>query len=95
MSIKLINRYECKCDRPKCGHTWVTRAETLPKVCPECKREDWNTESSLNEPLTETGRESMLNTLRAHITAGRRPFAMSLENTVTPEDWQWLMSRIS
>ena len=32
---------ELTCDR--CGHTWKPRYDTLPKVCPACKRIDWNT----------------------------------------------------
>ena len=44
MSAKKITRtvYECKCDRPACGHTWTTKGETLPKTCPDCKGLNWN-----------------------------------------------------
>jgi hypothetical protein len=28
------------CDR--CGHIWRPRYAKLPKVCPQCKRTDWN-----------------------------------------------------
>ena len=31
---------ELTCDR--CGHRWKPRYDSLPKVCPECKRTDWN-----------------------------------------------------
>ena len=31
---------ELQCDR--CGHRWKPRYGNLPKVCPECKRTDWN-----------------------------------------------------
>lgn len=30
-----------KCER--CGHEWAPRLGRPPKVCPECKRTDWNT----------------------------------------------------
>ena len=38
----------------KCGHTWYPRAPRLPKVCPECKRFDWNKKMAADEckPLT-------------------------------------------
>jgi len=26
----------------QCGHTWLKRREQDPKVCPKCKRTDWN-----------------------------------------------------
>jgi Zn finger protein HypA/HybF involved in hydrogenase expression len=29
-----------KCTR--CNHEWFPRATRLPKVCPVCKRTDWN-----------------------------------------------------
>lgn len=25
-----------------CGWSWKQRSDTPPKVCPECKRKDWN-----------------------------------------------------
>jgi len=37
MEIKLP-KLKCK----KCGHTWIPRNPKLPKVCPVCKRVDWN-----------------------------------------------------
>lgn len=27
----------------RCGHTWYVRRPKLPKVCPKCKRSDWQT----------------------------------------------------
>jgi predicted Zn-ribbon and HTH transcriptional regulator len=27
-----------------CGHEWERRREQLPKVCPRCKRRNWNEE---------------------------------------------------
>ena len=35
----LINKYK-KC--LKCGHQWLTDLDRDPKVCPRCKRYDWN-----------------------------------------------------
>lgn len=32
------NENKCR----KCGHKWVQRGKTAPKVCPTCKTEKWN-----------------------------------------------------
>jgi len=40
MSKKEIKVYECKCER--CGHSWITRSEDVPVVCPKCKSPYWN-----------------------------------------------------
>ncbi len=31
-----------KCLNPKCNHEWHPRTPERPKVCPICKREDWD-----------------------------------------------------
>lgn len=31
-----------KCLWWDCGHEWTPRTDNLPKVCPKCKRYDWN-----------------------------------------------------
>lgn len=33
-----ITKYKCE----RCGHIWIPRNKGKPKVCPECKRMDWN-----------------------------------------------------
>ena len=38
--ITKTERLNCVCDR--CGHKWTTRGERPPKVCPRCKKTDWN-----------------------------------------------------
>ncbi len=40
MAKKEKKVYECKCER--CGHSWITRSEELPIVCPKCKSPYWN-----------------------------------------------------
>jgi len=40
MAKKEIKVYECKCER--CGHSWITRTEEIPVVCPKCKSPYWN-----------------------------------------------------
>ncbi len=40
MANKEIKVYECQCER--CKHTWITRSEELPIVCPNCKSPYWN-----------------------------------------------------
>ena len=37
---KEVNVYECKCER--CKHSWITRKDILPIVCPKCKSPYWN-----------------------------------------------------
>ena len=29
-----------KCER--CGHEWQSRSRRKPKICPTCKRDNWN-----------------------------------------------------
>jgi len=36
--LKLVELLKCL----HCKHTWFPRHNKLPKVCPECKRYDWN-----------------------------------------------------
>lgn len=33
-----------KCLNPKCLHEWYPRTPKKPKVCPSCKRIDWDKE---------------------------------------------------
>lgn len=30
----------------RCGHEWYPRHPKAPKVCPQCKRTDWQTEKA-------------------------------------------------
>ncbi len=34
-----ITAYQCRC---RCGHTWVSKAEERPRVCPKCKSPNWD-----------------------------------------------------
>lgn len=36
----LVQTLQCK----RCRWSWYPRAENPPKVCPKCKRVDWNEE---------------------------------------------------
>jgi hypothetical protein len=29
----------CRC---RCGHEWLTRGRSLPRVCPKCKSPNWD-----------------------------------------------------
>ena len=40
MSIEKITVLKCKCER--CSHSWITRSEEMPKVCPKCKSPYWD-----------------------------------------------------
>ena len=40
MGIEEITVKKCKCER--CRHNWITRSNTLPKVCPKCKSPYWD-----------------------------------------------------
>ena len=46
------------------------------------------------EPLTREGRESTLKTFTGYIEKGQKDFLMSLEDTYTKEDWEWIMNQI-
>jgi hypothetical protein len=52
------------------------------------------TEAYQPEPLTEEGRESTLKTFIGYIEKGQKEFLMSLQDTYTKEDWDFLMKEI-
>ncbi len=39
-----------KCNR--CGHTWILRSSTLPRVCPNCKSPYWNSDSEYKQEIS-------------------------------------------
>jgi predicted nucleic acid-binding Zn-ribbon protein len=43
----LVKVLECTCK--ECAHYWITETEQLPKNCPKCKTEDWNTAWKVEE----------------------------------------------
>ena len=43
------NLIELRCNR--CGHTWNPRGSSKPKVCPSCKRTDWDEEKPIYPQL--------------------------------------------
>jgi len=40
MAVKTITVKQFTCEG--CGHSWQPRRGRAPKVCPVCKRQDWN-----------------------------------------------------
>ncbi len=46
------------------------------------------------EPLSKKGRETVLATMSGYIEKGQSEFVMSLEETYTAEDWDWLMKNL-
>ncbi len=40
MAVKKITVTQYTCEH--CRHVWQPRAKAAPKVCPNCKRRDWN-----------------------------------------------------
>jgi hypothetical protein len=46
------------------------------------------------EPLTEQGRKTVLKTMREYLEKGQREFVLSLQDTYTTEDWQWLSEKL-
>lgn len=40
MKRKKITLTVLQCQRESCGHEWIPRSTTPPRVCPKCKR-DW------------------------------------------------------
>ncbi len=46
------------------------------------------------EPLTEQGRETVLKTMSGYIDKGQKEFVMSLKDTYTTDDWDWLTKQL-
>ena len=46
------------------------------------------------EPLTEQGRTTVLKTMRDYLGQGQHDFVMSLQDSYTTEDWQWLSKNL-
>lgn len=40
MAERIVKVIEYTCER--CGYIWQPRGKAEPKVCPKCKRYDWN-----------------------------------------------------
>ena len=38
---KVEKEKECECECKLCGYKWEPRVDS-PRVCPRCKRHDWN-----------------------------------------------------
>ena len=47
------------------------------------------------EPLTKEGRESTKKTFAGYIEKGQKDFLLSLEDTYTKEDWEWIKSELN
>lgn len=41
-----VTQYTCQ----KCKHKWIPRMGKKPKVCPECKRDDWDKPKKVGAP---------------------------------------------
>lgn len=37
-----VDRWRCTCDREKCGGTWISETEEVPRRCAKCGREHWD-----------------------------------------------------
>ncbi len=46
------------------------------------------------EPLTEQAKATVLKTMREYLKKGQREFILSLQDTYTAEDWQWLSENL-
>ena len=33
--------YQCRCQRPTCGHVWISINTSMPVVCPKCRSMEW------------------------------------------------------
>jgi len=47
-----------KCGHPDCRHEWIPRSTKKPKVCPKCKRYNWDkspgeVENEVNKPAQQ------------------------------------------
>lgn len=61
----------------RCGHDWVRRAGRDPKVCPRCKRRDWESlAEDINLPPWRYGKEEITDarTYRSWIKMRQRCF---------------------
>jgi hypothetical protein len=47
------------------------------------------------EPLTEPGKKTVLKTMQEYLRHGQHEFVMSLQDSYTAEDWQWLSKNLS
>ena len=46
------------------------------------------------EPLIAEGRETVMRTMNDYIEKGEKEFVMSLQDSYTAEDWDWLMENV-
>jgi predicted Zn-ribbon and HTH transcriptional regulator len=49
----LVRELDCK----RCGHKWYPRRPKAPKVCPECKRDDWQTAPKVTKSVTSSDKD--------------------------------------
>lgn len=42
ITVMNIKVWDCGCE--KCGHSWVSKNEIVPRLCPSCHRSTWNTQ---------------------------------------------------
>ena len=64
------------------------------KVGEQAGEINYEAEEFIAEPLAETGRETVLKTMREYISKGQAEFVMSLRETYTKEDWDWLENNL-
>lgn len=85
-----------------CGHSWIPRSDQLPKVCPKCKRTEWNNPKILDAacwycgnpanttdhliPRASGGGDGDENTVRACWPCNRQKSDLSLE------EWRAVMA---
>ena len=49
-----------------CGHKWISRLEQIPRVCPRCKRYEWNEQNcnKIQARVPEQLTEAQINTAK-------------------------------
>lgn len=59
ITAKQITVYECVCD--KCGRSWQTRNDSIPKVCSYCKSVNWNNSNTNTHSLNNDSIKQITN----------------------------------
>jgi hypothetical protein len=72
--------------KPKTGNS-----SKMGKTDPEAGQ---NVPGYKPEPLTEQGRETVLKTLQDYVDKGQKEFVLTMEDTFTSEDWNFLKQRL-
>ena len=102
----MIREYVCyKCECDKCGHSWTTKGNVIPKVCAKCHVVTWNENSAPAEsPVSVQPVEKVVETvpvvqdaLTAFIAQAQAKKGITQAPVITPaeivEEWKFKDSK--